>query len=144
MALLRLAHVPPPSVTSEVSVQDAVQVMSGGGVGAVIVVKGSTLRGIFTERDLMLRVVAQGRDPRTTAVEEVMTMDVKTIADGASAERASAVMLEGHLRHLPVLDPEGRVLGLLSIRALLEDRLHDLSREISSLEQYMANDGPGG
>jgi hypothetical protein len=48
------------------------------------------------------------------------------------------------MRHLPILAADGKVLGLLSIRALLEEKLHRLNREVSSLEQYMANDGPGG
>jgi CBS domain-containing protein len=102
------------------------------------------LRGIFTERDLMLRVVNQARDPGATLVREVMTVEVKTITEDFTSEEASGVMLEEHLRHLPVVDETGRVLGLLSMRALLEDRLHDLNREVRSLEQYLANDGPGG
>jgi CBS domain-containing protein len=92
----------------------------------------------------MLRVVKQGRTPGATLVREVMTSDAKTVTDACSPEEAIKVMLEGHLRHLPILDGDGQVLGLLSIRALLEDKVEDLTHEVSSLEQYMANDGPGG
>lgn len=113
-------------------------------VGAVAVVEKGLLRGIFTERDLMLRVVKQDRDPRATLVREVMTADVKTINELFTAEEASSVMLVGHLRHLPILSSDGKLLGLLSMRALLEERLQDLTQEVSSLEQYMGNDGPGG
>ena len=113
-------------------------------VGAVAVVEKGDLLGIFTERDLMLRVVKPGRDPMTTRVRDVMTGDVRTISESITVEEASSFMLVGHLRHLPILNGEGKVLGLLSMRALLEDRLQDLSQEVSSLEQYMANDGPGG
>jgi CBS domain-containing protein len=144
MSLLRLAQVPPPTVPPRVTVADAVRAMAQGRVGAVAVVDGGALRGIFTERDLMLRVVHQARDPGSTLVQDVMTAEVKTIADACTVANASSVMLDGHLRHLPVVDDDGRLLGLLSIRALLEDRLHDLSREISSLEQYIGSDGPGG
>jgi CBS domain-containing protein len=66
------------------------------------------------------------------------------LTEGSTPSEAISLMLRGHLRHLPVLGGDGRVLGLLSIRALLEDRMQDLSREVSALEQYLANDGPGG
>ena len=144
MSLLRLAHVPPPVIGPSISVLDAVSVMARDRVGAVTVVDQGVLRGIFTERDLMLRVVHQGRNPETTLVRDVMTSEVKTLTDDATADEVIEVMLEGHLRHVPVLGKSGDVLGLLSIRALLEDKVHDLSREVSALEQYMANDGPGG
>ena len=144
MSLLRLAQVPPPIVGPAISVLEAVGVMARDRVGAVTVVEEGALRGIFTERDVMLRVVQQQRDPGTTRVGDVMTQDVKTLTDHATPEEAIEVMLVGHLRHVPVLGKDGRVLGLLSIRALLEDKVNDLSREVSALEQYMSNDGPGG
>ena len=144
MELLKLAHVPPPSVEPDASVLDAVHTMAHGHVGAVVVVDNGSLRGIFSERDVMLRVVLPGRDPAATPVRDVMTTSVKTVTGAVTPEKASSVMLVEHLRHLPVLGVDGSVLGLLSIRALLEDRLQDLSREVSSLEQYIANDGPGG
>ena len=144
MALLRIANVPPPMVEPDISVQDAVGVMARNRVGAVVVVEKAVLRGIFTERDLMLRVVNQARNPETTLVRDVMTAEVKTVTDASTADEAISVMLVGHLRHLPILGGNGKVLGLLSIRDLLEDKVHVLSREVSSLEQYLANDGPGG
>ena len=144
MSLLRLAQVPPPSVAPDVTVADAVGVMAQNRVGAVTVVEHGALCGIFTERDLMLRVVHKSRDVRETLVREVMTSEVKTITDATTPEEASSMMLEQHLRHLPVVDHNGKLLGLVSIRALLEERLQDLSQEVSSLEQYLANDGPGG
>jgi CBS domain-containing protein len=118
--------------------------MARDSVGAVAVTEHGVLRGIFTERDLMLRVVQEERSPGTTLVRDVMTSDVRTLTDDATADEAIEVMLVGHLRHVPILGKHDRVLGLLSIRALLEDKVHDLSREVSALEQYMANDGPGG
>ena len=144
MALLRIAHVPPPMVEPGVTVLDAVDVMARDRVGAVAVVEQGDLRGIFTERDLMLRVVKPRRDPAATLVRDVMTAEVKTVTEAATSEDAISLMLSGHLRHLPVLGSDGKVLGLLTIRALLEDKMDDLSREVGSLEQYLANDGPGG
>lgn len=144
MSLLRMARNPPPLVEPGVTVMNAVDVMAQDRVGAVVVVEEGVLRGIFTERDLMLRVVQLKRSPETTLVHEVMTSEVKTVTDTSSPDEAINVMLVEHLRHLPILGSDGRVLGLLSIRDLLEDKVDDLSREVSSLEQYMANDGPGG
>jgi CBS-domain-containing membrane protein len=60
------------------------------------------------------------------------------------AGEALSIMLEQHFRHLPVADDNGKLLGILSIRNLLEWRVDDLSRELESLEQYVSNDGPGG
>jgi CBS domain-containing protein len=123
---------------------NAVDVMARDRVGAVAVVEEGVLQGIFTERDLMLRVVQLKRNPEATSVRDVMTSEVKTVTDTCTPDEAINVMLVGHLRHLPILGSDGRVLGLLSIRALLEAKFDDLSREVSSLEQYMSNDGPGG
>lgn len=144
MGLLRMAQVPPPTIEPHVSVMDAVRVMARDRVGAVVVVEKSKLVGIFTERDLMLKVVQERRDPSSLQVRDVMTSDVMTMTEASTHDEASKLMLLEHLRHLPILDDDGKVLGLLSMRALLEERLEDLSREVSSLEQYMANDGPGG
>ena len=123
---------------------DAVGEMARDRVGAVAVVEEGVLQGIFTERDLMLRVVQLKRNPEATLVRDVMTSEVKTVTDTCTPDEAINVMLVGHLRHLPILGSDGKVLGLLSIRALLEDKFDELNREVSSLEQYMANDGPGG
>jgi CBS domain-containing protein len=144
MSLLRMAHVPPPIVDPTMSVLDAVGVMARDRAGAVAVVEQGVLCGVFTERDVMLRVVQQQRSPGVTLVREVMTSEVKTLTDDSAVDEAIEVMLVGHLRHVPILGRDGGVLGLLSIRALLEDRVDDLSREVTALEQYMANDGPGG
>ena len=144
MGLLTLARVPPLIVEPDISVMEAVGAMARDRVGAVVVVTAGRLQGIFTERDVMLRVVQQSRDPRATLVRDVMTADVRTVIDASTSEEAIEIMLTEHLRHLPVLGKDGKVLGLLSIRALLEDRVQDLSREVSSLEQYLGNDGPGG
>lgn len=144
MGLLRIAQTPPPTVEPHVSVMDAVDVMARHRVGAVVVVEKGRLVGIFTERDLMMRVVKPQLEIAATPVREVMTADVMTVTEASAHEEASRLMLAEHLRHLPILGREGKVLGLLSMRALLEERLEDLSREVSSLQQYMSNDGPGG
>jgi len=144
MSLLKIAHVPSPAVESGASILRAIEVMAEEGVGAVAVAEGTELQGIFTERDVMLRVVLKSRRPQDTKVSEVMTSPVETITEETTAEEALNHMLDRHLRHLPIVGAEGKLLGMLSIRNLLEHMLEDLSHELHSLDQYLLNDGPGG
>jgi CBS domain-containing protein len=102
------------------------------------------LRGIFTERDLMLRVVLRHRNPKSTRVSEVMTSPAETITDATPEEDALVHMVERHVRHLPIVSTRGELKGMLSLRNLLEHRVDELARELHSLDQYLSNDGPGG
>jgi len=144
MGLLKIADVPSAEIGPDRTVLDAVAVMAKARVGAVAVVEMAQLRGIFTERDLMLRVVQQGRNPGQTTVREVMTTPVATAYDKTPASEAMTLMLDRHLRHLPIIGEGGQLLGMLSIRDLLNDKVEDLKRELNSIDQYMLNDGPGG
>jgi CBS domain-containing protein len=144
MGLLKIAHIPPATVEGTATVVEAVQVMAEEGVGAIAVVENGEARGIFTERDVMLRVVLRGRKPSEVHVNEVMTAPVETATDDTPAEEALNFMLERHIRHLPIVNAEGKVLGMLSIRNLLEHMVEDLQHELHSLDQYLLNDGPGG
>ena len=144
MSVLKIAHVPPATVETTATALDAVQVMAEEGVGAVAVMEKGELRGIFTERDLMLRVVLKGRSPKEAKMAEVMTSPPKTAPDQSTAEDALNFMIENHIRHLPVVGKDGKLLGMLSIRNLLEHMVEDLQRELHSLDQYLLNDGPGG
>jgi CBS domain-containing protein len=147
MGLLKIAHVPPAKVDAGQMVLDAVKVMAREGVGAVAVIeKGekAELCGVFTERDLMLRVVLQKLDAERTKVRDVMTSPVTTIPEEMTAEDAFNQLVERHMRHLAIVSPEGELLGMLSIRNLLEHLIEDLQRELHSLDQYISNDGPGG
>ena len=144
MPLLKIAHTPPATVAPSATVLEAVQVMAEEGVGAVAVVEDGVLRGIFTERDVMLRVVLRGRDPKQVRMSEVMTSPVETIPADTAADEVLSSMVERHFRHLPVVDAEGKLKGMLSIRNLLENMVEQLRNELHSLDQYLLNDGPGG
>ena len=144
MSLLKIAHVPPATVEPSANVLEAVQLMAEEGVGAVAVVEGDQLRGIFTERDVMLRGVLRERKPLETKIGEVMTSAVETTTDDTPYEDALNFMLEHHIRHLPIVSSDGQLKGMLSIRNLLEHMVQDLQRELHSLDQYLLNDGPGG
>ena len=144
MSLQKIAHVPPPTVETDATVMDAVELMAEAGVGAVAVVEKDQLRGIFTERDVMLRVVLKNRNPSQTHLSEVMTSPAQTVTDDMPMEEALNFLLEKHIRHLPIVDREGRLQGMLSLRNLLEHMVEYLEHELHSLDQYLANDGPGG
>ena len=112
--------------------------------GAGRCVDGASLRGIFTERDVMLRGVLRERKPAETKVAEIMTTSVETTTDDTPYEEALNFMLERHIRHLPIVSSDSQLKGMLSIRNLLEHMVKDLQRELHSLDQYLLNDGPGG
>lgn len=100
---------------STASVREATRLMAERRVGAVAVINGTILAGIFTERDLMTRVVAIGRDPDTTPLAEVMTVQPRTIEARQSLVDGLSVMFAQRFRHLPVVDGQ-RVVGMLSCR----------------------------
>jgi CBS domain-containing protein len=107
------------SLTAEDSVADAVARMVERDVGAVLVMNEDGLvSGIFSERDLLVRVVAAGRDPRATTLSMVMTRDVRFVSPGTSSEAALALMHLHRFRHLLVIDGP-HVYGLVSMRDLV-------------------------
>jgi CBS domain-containing protein len=145
MILLELCDPEPASVRLESSVADAIRMMLNKHVGAVGVVDNEgRVAGIFTERDVLMKTSLSGRDPAKTPICEVMTTPVEMATPRTAPGTAMATMIERHYRHLPVVDDNARLLGILSIRNLLEWRVDDLTQELDSLEQYVANDGPGG
>jgi CBS domain-containing protein len=144
MGLLNIASVPAAAVSPDTTVLSAVELMNRQRVGAVAIVEGGKLSGIFTERDVMNRVVLTGRDPRTTPVSEVMTADVEAVSPEMSSGEALRIMVDRHFRHLPVVDAERGVLGLLSVRDLLQHAVEELSHELDSVVNFYSADGPGG
>lgn len=145
MTLVELCAPEPAAVALEASVADAIGTMLRQHVGAVAVVdEQRRVAGIFTERDVLMKFALSGRDPEKTPVRELMTTPVEMATLAMGPGEAMATMVERHYRHLPVIDGAGKLLGVLSIRNLLEWRIDDLSQELDSLEQYVSNDGPGG
>jgi CBS domain-containing protein len=145
MSVLELCDREIAAVGLEATVADAIHKMLDHHVGAVAIVDDQyRVAGIFTERDVLRKMSLSNLDPRTTSIRELMTTPVEMATRGTGAGEALTIMLERHFRHLPVADDNGKLLGILSIRNLLEWRVDDLSRELESLEQYVSNDGPGG
>jgi CBS domain-containing protein len=145
MSVLDLCDRDPASIGPEASAADAIRLMLARRVGAVAVVDSEKrIAGIFTERDVLRKLALSSVDPEKTLLRDTMTSAVELATPDTSAGEALATMVERHFRHLPVIDSSGKLLGMLSIRDLLQWRIDDLSQELDSLEQYVANDGPGG
>ena len=132
------------SIGKGATVLDAVRAMVDGRVGAAVIQDGSRLLGVFTERDVARRVVLAGLDARTTPVTEVMTRNVITVRDNTDRSSALKLMNEHHIRHLPMLDAEGKVLAILSIRQLLRAEVQDLQQTVWELVADTAVDSAGG
>ena len=120
---------------------DVAIAMSEGRIGAIPIIEGERLVGIFSERDLMTRVVVSGRDPRVTRVVEVMTHDVVTANLDESVERCLQKMQRAGCRHLPVVH-DGRVISMLSMRDLLRDEIEEQGEEIRHLRAYIQQSPP--
>ena len=145
MSVLELCDREIAAVGLDASVADAIHKMLDYHVGAVAVVDNEyRVAGIFTERDVLRKMSLSRLDPHTTSIRDLMTTPVEMATRGTGAGEALSIMIERHFRHLPVSDDSGKLLGILSIRNLLEWRVGELSHELESLEQYMTNDGPGG
>lgn len=102
-----------------------------------MVLDGIELVGIFTERDVLQKVVAQGRDPVRTLVEEVMTGQVVCCTPETTLEEARGAMKNRRLRHLPVMDGDGHLLGLVSIGDMNAHQATDQERTIYLLQEYV-------
>lgn len=131
------------TISRTATVMEAIEIMAAARVGSVVV-GGERVEGIFSERDVMLRVVMEGRDPRSTKVQEVMTSPVYTISQKTAGDDALKLMLQQHIRHLPIVDDTGRAQGLVGMRDLLEDKVKELNQQLDSLESYITADGIGG
>lgn len=123
-------------VERQASVVEAVRVMTARNIGAVPVVEGERLVGIFTERDVMARVVAVGLDPKSTRVSDVMSPDLVTADVRDSCDTCLRRMQQARVRHLIVLN-DGRLAGILSLRDLLAVDADEKDEAINLLNAYV-------
>ena len=115
---------------------EVVKAMVSRNIGAVPILHDGRLVGIFSERDLMSRVVAEGLDPRTTLVEEVMTRDPLTVSPCESMENCMVLMRRHGFRHLPVCDG-GRLVAVVSLRDILLHDLTEKDHEVRMMRAYI-------
>ena len=118
------------------TVLETVRAMVERNIGAVPVIQSGELVGIFSERDLMRRVVAEGRDPRSTCMAEVMTDDPLAVGTGEDLETCMALMRRHGFRHLPVCH-EGHLVGMVSLRDILLHDLNEKDDEVRRMRAYI-------
>jgi len=116
---------------------DAVRKMNDHKLGALVVMNGDRVAGIFTERDVLRRIVGDGRDPKTTRVSEVMTHEIICCAPDTDIEEVSALMQKRRVRHVPVCDDAGHLHGLISIGDVNAFYASHQEAKISFLNEYI-------
>ena len=130
MNILEMCDSEAASVPVEATAERAIRTMLDRNVGAVAVIdENHRVAGIFTERDVLRRLSLGEHDPRKISVREVMTTPVEMATRATTAGEALATMVERHYRHLPIVDDDGRLLGMLSIRNVLQAQIDTLTRQ---------------
>lgn len=124
------------SIAPDATVHDAAKKMAQFKIGAVLVTRGTEILGIFTERDLLNRVVAADADPNSTPIGEVMTAPVACATLQTKLTECQAVMTRNRLRHLPIVE-NGRLVGMISSGDILARENHDAQETIHYLHEYM-------
>ncbi len=124
------------SVSPDDTVFDAIKVLAERGVGALIVMKNGKLAGILSERDYTRKVALLGKNSKETYVRDIMTANVLVISPKTRTRECMTIMSEKNIRHLPVVDGD-TVVGMLSIRDLMNDIIKDHEYTISQLESYI-------
>ncbi len=127
------------SVPPGISVAEAVKEMNRQKIGCMLVMEGEKLVGIFTERDVLTRVVAADLDPKGTAVARVMTANVLTVGPETSVQQMMEIFTEKRCRHMPV-EKDQRIVGLISIGDVSRWVASAHRAEAESLRQYISGD----
>jgi len=131
MNILEMCDWETATVPVDATAEQAIRTMLDRNVGAVAVIdENHRVAGIFTERDVLHRLSLGEHDPRTTSVRDVMTAPVEMATRATTAGEALATMVERHYRHLPIVDDNGQLLGMLSIRNLLQAQIDTLKRQL--------------
>ena len=126
------------SIGPEATVYEALERMSEEGVGALVVMKNSAIIGLLSERDYARKIILKGRSSKETKVEEIMISPPLTISPGCSVDEAMRIMTEHRVRHLPVIDGAGGVLGIVSIGDLVKWIITSHEKTIEQLESYIS------
>ena len=124
------------SVEASETVFDAINLMAQVNIGAILVQKGSTISGIFTERDYLQKIALKSLSSKQTRVGDVMTSPVITAEPGDSIQTCMETMTSCHCRHLPVVE-NGKLLGIVSIGDLVKRMLDEKQSEVEQLNQYI-------
>jgi len=124
------------SISPNATVLDALKMMADYEIGALVVLDGDRLSGIFSERDYARKVILQGKASKDTAVAEIMTHKVVCVRPEQSVEECMALMTDKRIRHLPVLQ-EKKVIGVISIGDVVKEVISEQRFMIEQLEHYI-------
>ena len=136
--LLANKHRPLAVVAPSDSVFHALTVMSQNNVGALLVLDGEQLVGVFSERDYARKIILQGKSSKETLVRDIMSDKVAYVTPSTTLDECMALMTEKHFRHLPVLNEDGSVAGMISIGDLVKETISSQKFLIAELERYIA------
>ncbi len=125
-------------VPAGTTVFDALTLLARFDVGALMVMRDGQLAGMFSERDYTRKIALQGKDSRSTLIDDIMTREVITVPHTARTREVMSLMSAKRIRHVPVTR-DGQVVGMLSIRDLMDDIIADHEQTIEHLQQYIAS-----
>jgi CBS domain-containing protein len=128
---------PVATVEADNTVVSALRVMANRGIGAVLVTDNGALAGIFSERDYARKVVLQGKDSSSTPVRDIMTSKLIHVTPEMTVDQAMQLMSDKRIRHLPVLDGAGSLIGVVSIGDLVKETIEYQQYLIKQLESYI-------
>ena len=128
---------PLASLTSTATVREALQLMADREIGAILIMQGEALLGIFTERDYARKIALKGRSSADALLADVMTSRLYTVGPRQTVQECLGIMTKARVRHLPVVDAGG-VVGLVSIGDLVNAQLEEQRFHIAQLESYIA------
>ena len=126
------------SIVPTAAVYEALSVMADNEIGCLLVMDGGNLVGLVSERDYARKVILRGRSSKETRVDEIMTSPPLTVGPGCSVDEAMRTMTEHRVRHLPVIDSKGTVLGIVSIGDLVKWIITTHEQTIEQLQSYIA------
>lgn len=131
------------STTPDASVYEAIRLMGEKNIGALVVMEGDQVVGLISERDYSRKVVLRGRTSRDTTVSEILSKPVITVGPRDSIETCMELMTSRRIRHLPVLNDDGSLVGLLSMGDLVKWVMLVQSQTIQQLHGYISGEYPG-
>jgi len=125
------------SIVQDASVFDAIKLMADRGVGSLLVMDDTDLKGIVTERDYARKVIIKGRSSESTQVREIMSIDLVTATSQQTVNECMTLMTDKRIRHLPIITGD-EVVGLISIGDLVQAIISDQQEEIEQLGHYIS------
>ena len=128
------------AIAPDASVYDAVQLMAAKNIGALLVTEDEKIVGIISERDYARKIVLLGRSSKETVARDIMTTPVMYVRPDQTNEECMALMTDNRLRHLPVIDDAGKLIGIVSIGDLVKDIISEQKFIIEQLEHYIRGD----